>query len=148
MFRSIVAAICVVVAVAAPSSGAAALDARTSVRDSYIVVLHPELVRSESERPATRALVTAVADELAHAHGGSVEAVYQHALKGFAARLTEKQAERLAEDPRVAYVEPDQVIEAAATQSPATWGLDRIDQRDLPLSNSYTYNQTGLGVNA
>ena len=45
MFRSIVAAICVVVAVAAPSSGAATPDARTSVRDSYIVVLHPEMVR-------------------------------------------------------------------------------------------------------
>jgi hypothetical protein len=148
MFRSIVAAICVVVAIAAPTSGAANPDARGSVRDSYIVVLHPDTVRSEFERPSNRALVTTVADELARSHGGSLEAVYQHALKGFAVQLTEKQAARLAEDPRVAYVEPDQVIEAVATQSPATWGLDRIDQRDLPLSNSYTYNQTGLGVNA
>ncbi len=148
MFRSIVAAICLVVAVAAPTSGAASSDARASVRDSYIVVLNPDTVRSDFERPSGQALVPTVADELARAHGGSLEAVYQHALKGFAVQLTEKQAARLAEDPRVAYVEPDQVIDAVATQSPATWGLDRIDQRDLPLSNSYTYNQTGLGVNA
>src|SRR4029079_2745614 len=146
MFRSIVAAICVVVAVAAPTSGAASADAPASVRDSYIVVLKSDSVRSDFERPSGRALVPAVADELARAHGGSLESVYQHALKGFAVRLTEKQAARLAEDPRVDYVEPDQVIDAVATQSPATWGLDRIDRRDLPLSSSYKYHQTDLRV--
>jgi subtilisin family serine protease len=138
MFRSIVAAMCVVLAAAAPSSGATN-DDRTSARSTYIVVLNPDTVRS---------IVPVVAGELARSYDGAVSSVYQHALKGFAAQLTEKQAARLAADPRVAYVEPDQVIEAVATQSPATWGLDRIDQRDLPLNNSYTYNQSGQGVHA
>jgi subtilisin family serine protease len=138
MFRSIVAAMCVVLAAAAPSSGATN-DDRTSARSTYIVVLNPDTVRS---------IVPVVAGELARSYDGVVSSVYQHALKGFAAQLTEKQAARLAADPRVAYVEPDQVIEAIATQSPATWGLDRIDQRDLPLNNSYTYNQSGQGVHA
>ncbi len=138
MLRSIVAAMCVVLAAAAPSSGATA-DDRTSQRSTYIVVLNPD---------TTRSIVPAVAGDLARAHSGSIDAVYQHALKGFAVQLTEKQAARLAADPRVAYVEPDQMIESVATQSPATWGLDRIDQRDLPLSNSYTYNQAGQGVHA
>ena len=40
------------------------------------------------------------------------------------------------------------MIHTLATQTPATWGLDRIDQRDLPLNNTYTYNQTGQGVHA
>ena len=60
--------------------------------------------------------------------------------------MTADRAEALAGNPRVAYVEPDQVFHA--TQTPATWGLDRIDQRDLPLNNTYNYNQTGAGVHA
>ena len=148
MPRSIVAAMCVVLAVIAPSSAGASRDDQEPVRSSYIVVLHPATARSEAEPPSNRPLVPAVALELARAHGGSVASVFQHALKGFAVQLTEKQAAALAGDPRVAYVEADQVFTTVATQSPATWGLDRIDQRNLPLSNSYTYNQTGQGVHA
>ena len=92
--------------------------------------------------------MAAVAQELGRAHGGAVTSVYQYALKGFAVRLSAEQADVLANDPRVDYVEPDQVFEHVATQSPATWGLDRVDQRDLPLNNTYTYNQTGQGVQA
>ena len=138
MLRTVVAAMCVVLAAAAPSSGAND-DDRTSPRSTYIVVLHPDTARAN---------VPIVAEELARSHSASIDVVYQHALKGFAVQLTEKQAARLAADPRVAHVEPDQVIQVDATQSPATWGLDRIDQRDLPLSGSYTYNQTGQGVHA
>ena len=142
----IVAAMCVVLAVAAATSGAA--TAENPVRSSYIVVLNPDAARSAAEAGSQRPLVSLLAGEIARAHDGGLEQVFQYALKGFAVELTEKQAARLAEDPRVDYVEPDQVIQADATQSPATWGLDRIDQRDLPLSNSYTYNQTGQGVHA
>ena len=137
----IVAAMCMVLAVAAATSGAA--TAENPVRSHYIVVLKPNAARSAVEAGSQRPLVSPLAGEIARAHDGGLEQVFQYALKGFAVELTEKQAARLADDARVDYVEPDQVIQADATQSPATWGLDRIDQRDLPLSNSYTYNQTG-----
>lgn len=73
---------------------------------------------------------------------------YGAALQGFAAELPERAVEALQRNPHVAYIEVDSVVSIDATQSPATWGIDRIDQRKLPLSNSYTYNYTGSGVRA
>jgi subtilisin family serine protease len=62
--------------------------------------------------------------------------------------MTEQQAEQLSDDPRVAFVEEDSVVEALVTQSNPPWGLDRIGQRDLPLNAAYSYTRTGAGVNA
>ena len=143
MTRTVVAAMCVLLAVAAPSAAGSSAAAE---RRSYVVVLDPDSSRSERESRPNRPLVRALAQQLADNHEGSLAHVYQYALKGFAVELTEAQAARLARHPLVASVEPDLEMQIFATQSPATWGLDRIDQRDLPLSNSYTYNQTGQGV--
>jgi subtilisin family serine protease len=145
MTRSVLAALVVLLIAAAPSS---ASDAQDPVLASYIVVLKPDAARSAIAAPSARPLVAAVAQEMSRAHGGAVTSVYQYALKGFAVQLSADQAASLTNDARVAYVEPDQVYTTLATQTPATWGLDRVDQRDLPLNNTYTYNQTGQGVQA
>ncbi|HVF57307.1 MAG TPA: S8 family peptidase [Pyrinomonadaceae bacterium] len=88
------------------------------------------------------------ADLMVSIYGGSVRHVYKNALNGYAARMSKEAALALSQDPRVAFVEEDGVMEANTTQSGATWGLDRIDQRNRPLNGTYVYNWTGSGVRA
>ncbi|MCX7608586.1 MAG: S8 family peptidase, partial [Anaerolineales bacterium] len=80
--------------------------------------------------------------------GGEIHFTYEAALKGFAASLPEQALQGLQNNPHVAFIQAEQVITIDTDQTPATWGLDRIDQRSLPLNNVYTYNYTGSGVNA
>jgi aqualysin 1 len=117
------------------------------VPDSYVVVLKPaEAATHAFARP--RPSVPQVAIELAGRHGGRLVHLYQHALEGFAVRMTPAEARALADDPRVDYVEQDAEVELAAVQAGSPWGLDRTDQRNLPLSGTYTYQASGAGVNA
>jgi subtilisin family serine protease len=85
---------------------------------------------------------------IAAALGGTVTHRYRAALRGMAIELPDAAAAALARVPSVALVEQDQEMTASTTQTNATWGLDRIDQRALPLSTSYTYDNSGSGVTA
>jgi subtilisin family serine protease len=115
-------------------SGAAAAPSGTA---GYIVVLDNSVASPAS-----------VAREQSSKFGGRLGHVYSHALKGYSVTLTPTAAAKLATDSRVAYVERDGVVTASTTQTGATWGIDRIDQRNRPLSGTYTYTNTGSGVTA
>ncbi|MFD8466592.1 S8 family peptidase [Streptomyces cyaneofuscatus] len=78
-------------------------------------------------------------------YGGQITRTYTSALNGYAAKLSSTEAKRLAADPAVASVEQDQKVHSTATQTNAPWGLDRIDQSNLPLNGTFTYPDSGGG---
>jgi len=114
----------------------------TAVAGSYIVVL-------KNTAALQRDGVDATARGLTRTHGGAIGHTFRHALRGFEVSLGEAAARRLAASPAVEYVQQNGIYSISATQSPTpSWGLDRIDQRNLPLNNSYTYPTTASGVRA
>ncbi|MGF1339006.1 S8 family peptidase [Streptomyces flavovirens] len=115
-------------------------DRPGAVEGSYIVTFEDSVARAD---------VPASAKALTARHAGSLRYTYTAALRGFAVRMTPSEAKELAADPSVARVEADAAAYAVDTQTdPPSWGLDRVDQRDLPVDRKYTYGTTASNVNA
>lgn len=137
------------IAAAIPTMSQAAefKTAREPVAGQYIVVFNTDFVARPGEQSRKPDPVTLSA-QLANDYGLQVEMAYTHALQGFVTKANEKQLARLLEDHRIALIEEDGIVHATATQTGATWGLDRVDQRDLPLNSTYVYNGTASNVRA
>jgi subtilisin family serine protease len=132
---AVVGTVAAVPAEAAPAVGTVLnAGSATAVPGSYIVTL-----KSDVGFKATASQGKSLISE----YGGTVKRTYTSALNGYAASLTSTEAKELAADPEVASVEQDQVVHVVGTQTSAPWGLDRIDQSNLPLSGTYTYPDSG-----
>ncbi|GAB1690484.1 S8 family serine peptidase [Krasilnikovia sp. M28-CT-15] len=131
-------------ATTAPTGQVRLAGTADAIPGSYLVVLKNGTL---GVRPGGGA-VAATARGVAAGYGAQVHRTYSAALTGFEASMSEAAAGRMAADPRVAYVEQNQKVSLLATQTGATWGLDRIDQRARPLSTTYTYPATADTVTA
>ncbi|NES29651.1 S8 family peptidase, partial [Micromonospora terminaliae] len=126
---------------AEPTGTIRAAGGPTAVADSYLVVLKDSAVAPSR--------VAETAHRLTARHGGTVARTWRAALRGFEVNVGATAAARIAADPAVAYVEQNHTVTIAGTQTnPPSWGLDRIDQRNLPLNSSYTYPNTAGNVRA
>lgn len=117
-------------------------DVAEPVSERYIVVLEDQAETEPADGPLRQ-----LAQTLSDVYGLVLVHVYGHALRGFAAQMSDDAAALLAADPRIAYVEQDQRVRTVATtQNGAIWGLDRVDETDLPLDSRYIYDTAGQGA--
>ena len=81
--------------------------------------------------------------------GGRTEKRFTHAINALSVRVKHSEVARLRNNPKVLFVELDQPVYALDTQNPSpSWGLDRLDQRTLPLDSVFTAADKGVGVDA
>jgi subtilisin family serine protease len=140
-----VAAVGLAVIGAAPASAAEGqvlyAGSADAIKGSYVVVFKDSTMSAQS-----------VGDQVASKaaqYGSKVDFTYKSALRGFAGTMSEQAARQLAADPSVAYVQQNRTVHMTTDQpNPPSWGLDRVDQRDLPLNNLYQYSTTASNVTA
>lgn len=134
-----------------------------AIENQYIVVLKSDYIDEEiattesvsissmsanSLKAMRKQKVLSITEEMSGIYNANVRQRFTSAVQGFAATMDEAEMKDLMLDERVDYIEQDQIVTISATQSNATWGLDRIDQDSLPLDSQYTYDLDGSGVTA
>ncbi|MBL4815395.1 MAG: S8 family peptidase [Shewanella sp.] len=125
-----------------------------AIKDTYIVVFNTPSVLNLSDQMAIQSYAIQQGQQLANRFNINVKKNFGSALNGVLVSGSKKEIMALRSDPNVKYIEQDQMmsispmVSAAGDQGSPTWGLDRVDQRDLPLDANYHYDFDGSGVTA
>ncbi len=124
---------------AAALAAAAARRALPAGMGRYVISLDPARVARDQ--------VDLLARGFAAAHGGTIHHVYRHTRPGFSATLPAAAAAALARDPSIRRIQEDRLVWTAGSVAASAWGVDRVDQPDLPLDGNYGFAASGRGVN-
>ena len=147
-----------------------AAPAANAIEGHYIVVFKEEfmdeeaefmafesaevIANSESRRKFRKRAAQRTSDEMEQKYGAKVSRRFHRTVPGFSSEMDATALRALANDPRVDYIEQDQIVYPNQVDLPtqiqnvSSWGLDRIDQADLPLDSTYQYTLDGTGVTA
>ncbi|WP_125720677.1 S8 family serine peptidase [Pseudoalteromonas rubra] len=126
-----------------------------AVEDSYIVVYNVPHDVASADNQAKMLYTTQITNKLATEVGVEVTRQYSSSLSGVAVNANAQQLLKLLSHPDVNFVEQNAVVSVqpvkadfSILQNNPVWGLDRIDQRKLPLDNQYQAPNSGSGVTA
>ncbi|ACA86652.1 S8 family peptidase [Shewanella woodyi] len=125
-----------------------------AIKDNYIVVFNTPSVLNLSDSLSVESFAIQQGNSLENRYNVNVKRNFGNSLNGVLVQANKEQLKALQQDPNVKYIEQDQImsinpmVDIAGDQSGATWGLDRVDQRDLPLNSNYHYDFDGSGVTA
>lgn len=131
-----------------------AVDSARAIEGQYIVVFKTPSVLDIQSSAAIADFASAQAQNLSSLYNIDVAREFGGILNGVLVNASSKQINNLLNDPTIDFIEQDQMmyvtpqVSANANQANAIWGLDRIDQTDLPLNNNYSYDFDGSGVTA
>ncbi|ESP90348.1 MULTISPECIES: S8 family peptidase [Pseudoalteromonas] len=130
------------------------VDQNSAIEDQYIVVFKTPAVMNASSSAAISNYAASQAQALSTQHNVQVTQHFDGVLNGVVVTASKQKVQELLSNPSIDYIEQDQIVtvtpmvDASADQGNAIWGLDRVDQRDLPLNSNYHYDFDGSGVTA
>ncbi|MEJ6475214.1 S8 family serine peptidase [Pseudoalteromonas piscicida] len=129
-------------------------DAEKAIDNQYIVVFSTPSVLNVKDSKAIAAFANKQAKALQNKHNVNITKEFGGVLNGVVINASAKQLKGLLNNPNIEYIEQDQVVTVTppittnGDQASPTWGLDRVDQRNLPLDSNYHYDFDGSGVTA
>jgi serine protease len=130
------------------------VDQTKAIKGKYIVVFNVPSSMATQSNLSIQNFVNLQANSLATQYDIQIDKTYDGVINGALISADTSKIKALSQNPNIKYIEQDQMVSVSPltvsqlSQNNATWGLDRIDQKDLPLNSSYHYDFDGSGVTA